>query len=321
MTKQDVRPMTCTSAAQSMFAAIQYTDKKDLSLAEVMGFTSHAFRININAENVDVAGPTGYEWRDIFPEGLRNLGFQTAYRGAPNFTPPTPNELSEAIELVQKSIDRGVPAIAWDLFIPEFGLLYGYDDDKQILMAKDFEKEGELDYEKLGRGQIGELFVLTIEDSIPIDKTSSLKGALEMILNHAHKRQHKHEKPPYQNGLAGYDAWIQAFSNRSVDPFGNAYNTLVVSDARRYAVDFLSGIVEDVQYEETVRHLASRSAAHYKKGKDSLEKLAGKFPFPDGGSPNEGVEAELAIQLLSEAKQAEQQGVELLEEMYDRLKN
>ncbi|HET7657485.1 MAG TPA: hypothetical protein VFK37_04270 [Bacillales bacterium] len=320
MTQQDVRPMTCTSAAQVMYGAIQYTDKKDLTLAEVMGFTSHAFRININAENVDVAGPTGYEWREILPEGLRNLGFQTAYRGAPNFTPPTPDELSDAIELVQKSIDRGVPAIAWDLFIPEFGLLYGYDDDKQVLMAKDFEKEGELDYEKLGRGQIGELFVLTIENSIPLDKTSSLKGSLEMILEHAHKRQHKHEKPPYQNGLAGYDAWIQAFSNRSVDPFGNAYNTLVVSDARRYAVDFLHGIEEAPQYDGTVRDLASRAAVHYHKAKDSLARLSDRFPFPGGGSPIEDGEPGHAIQMLTEAKQAEEQGVKLLEEMYGRLK-
>lgn len=156
-----------TSAAQAMWSAVKLAGKADIELYEVMGLTGHAFRININPDNVDVAGPTAYTWEKFFSLGLINLGFKTSYVRSSNLTPPTPNELTRGLNLAQKSIDRGIPAITWDLFIPEFGVLYGYNDEKQELYGKDPRQDGTLPYEKLGYGQVGELFVMILEEEIP----------------------------------------------------------------------------------------------------------------------------------------------------------
>jgi hypothetical protein len=109
---------TWTQAALSMYGALQYTDKKHMTLVDVMGYSSHAFRINIHSETVDVAGPTEFDWCTVMMQGLANLGFESKHVGEPNFTPPSPELLTEAIRLVQNSIDREIPAIAWDLFVP-----------------------------------------------------------------------------------------------------------------------------------------------------------------------------------------------------------
>lgn len=37
----------------------------------------------------------------------------------------------EAIANIRKSIDNGIPAVSWDMGVPEWGLITGYDDETQ----------------------------------------------------------------------------------------------------------------------------------------------------------------------------------------------
>ncbi len=235
-------------------------------------------------------------------------------------TPPTPEELAAGLALAQKSIDRGIPAISWDLFVSEFGVIYGYDDDKKLLQAKDVKGDGTLPYAKLGRGQVGELFVMTLDESLPVDRRSMLLGALRLIVRHARTREHELELPAFENGLAGYGAWIEAFRSGGVNEFGNAYNTAVVCDARAHAVKFLQELPArwsgDSAAERTVRELAAEAKTVF----EALAKMLPSFPFPQGGTPNDPETAKQAIGLLSEAREAEEAGVAVLERMLETLK-
>ncbi|UQZ86543.1 hypothetical protein SK3146_05836 [Paenibacillus konkukensis] len=310
-----------TSAAVAMYGAIRFTGRHELDLIDVMGYTGHAFRINIHPRNVDVAGPTGYPWGPFFAEGLGNLGFRTASVRSANLAPPTAEELTRGLNLIQASLDKGIPVIGWDLFIPEFGLLYGYDDDKKLLHAKDpkMKDGGTLPYEKLGRGEISELFVMSLEEARPFDKASALRGALAMAIHHARQREHQHELPPYMNGLAAYDGWKQAFSSRAVSEFGNAYNTVLVYDARLYAAAFMKRLQQvwdaDDELEQDIRQAAFEAERHYARVAESLKVMHTMFPFPQGGSPNDPSESMRAIERLEEAQSAEEQAVLVLERM------
>ena len=312
---------TWTTAAQAVREAIKFTGKKDVSLVDVMGYTGHAFRINIRDGDVHVSGPTAWHWGPVLTEGLLNLGIRASYLGELNFTPPTPEQLGDAIAKVQRSIDRGVPAVAWDLFIPEFGVIFGYDDEKQEFHAKDVSKEGTLPYHKLGRGEIGELFVLTVDEWFEVDKRTALAGALQIIIDHAHIQDRTF--PEYRNGLAGFDAWIGAFRKGAVDVFGNAYNTAVVCDARAYAVKFLEQIEQQWNGPEPeqreVSRLAGEAAAHYRTVYEALAELPPLYPFPQGGNPDIAANAEYSIAVLERAKAAEERGVAVLERMRDAL--
>ena len=41
----------------------------------------------------------------------------------------------EAIANIKKSIDNGVPAVSWDIGVPEWGLITGSDDDKKTALS------------------------------------------------------------------------------------------------------------------------------------------------------------------------------------------
>ncbi|XEC94201.1 hypothetical protein AB6A23_23245 [Paenibacillus tarimensis] len=311
---------TDTTAIHSM---VQYTGKAGMSLTDVMGYTAHAFRIIIDREAVEVGSYSFFDWKLHHTEALRNLGFTVQTAGKQTNIPPTPEELEEGIGYVQESLDRGIPALSWDLFIPEWGVIYGYDDERRVFRCRDIRKDGDLPYEKLGRGEVTELYVLTITGSEPADRGSMLKGALQLAVDHAHRQYAELENGSHRNGLAAYDAWIEAFANRTVDPFGNAVNTAKVWDAREFAAEFLlelsAGWEGAAPQDERLRGLAKEAAKHYGVVAGQLREMCDMFPFPQGGEPNSEPQAERALTLLRGAKAAEAEGVRKLEAMLDLL--
>lgn len=313
---------TYTSAAQSIYALLQYTDKKeDYSLTDVMGLTGHAFRINIHPENVSPAGTTMFSPTELLEKGLRVLGL-TAEHLYGFRTPAPPEKLQEAIEFAKESIDRGIPVIGWSLFIPEFGIIYGYDDEKQELYCKDIEREGALPYAKLNELPLNFVFMLRVRDSLPVDAKEAWKAALASILEFS-----RGEAPTlsqdFKHGITGYDAWMQAFRNRTIDPFGNAYNVEVVCCAREFAVQFFREFPKKwaghTPLEQEMLSLAEEAAEQYEQVADALRQMELLFPIPQGGEPNDPIYAEQAITLLTAAKAAEEQGVGTLQRMYEAI--
>lgn len=315
--------LTWTSVAAAVHGAVSYTDKKHLSLVEVMGYTGHAFRINIDPGAINAAGPTSFPGGYILRRNLCNLGFTSCL--ADPAAPIPPEKAERALALVQDSIDRGVPAISFDLFTPEFGLIYGYDDEAQLLYCKDQAKDGALPYTRFVEPKIDLLFVTTISESLPHSKYEMLRMALDMIIDHARGREWTHVfERRFAQGLAGYDAWIAVMERRCADEHGNAFNTAVIADAREFAARFLldlsfrwdgSNIVE-----RQVRQIAAEAARHYEEVAAAFAELRLMFPFPDGGQPKEGRTADRAIEWLREAKEAEAQGIAVLEKLHQFMK-
>lgn len=313
---------TFTAAAQSIYALLQYTEKQNMfTLVDVMGLTDHAFRINIQPDDVSPAGPTMFSPTELLEKGLNILGFTCEHLHA--FPTPAPPEMLEkAVKFAQETIDRGIPAIAWSIFVPEFGVIYGYDDERQEFYCKDPSHEGPLPYAKLNELPLNFVCMLRVQDSVPVDLKHAWKQSLDRIVTFAQERAPTLSKA-FRHGLAGYDAWIQALSNRTVNPFGNAYNAEVVGDAREFAAQFLWCLPAkwqgDTEADHQIRELAEKAAVHYEKVAESLLEFQQLFPHPHGGEPNEPANAEAAIRLLEQAKASEASGVAVLEQMQEVL--
>lgn len=313
---------TKTSAAAAIHAAVSYTDKKHFSLVDVMGITGHAFRMNIETDHLDVAGPTMFPGGFLIRRNLCNLGFISNLSDTDK--PFAPDKVEKVLALIQQSIDNGIPAISYDLFTPEFGLIYGYDDNEQLFYAKDVSKEGSISYSDFVENR-DMLWITTINESLPHSKYETLRMALDMIVDHARGREWQAIfAGDYVIGLAGYNAWISCMQRRNADPFGNAYNIAVISDAREFAAQFLRELVirwngENV-VERTVRKLAAEAAPHYAKAAAALIEMRDLFPFPHGGRPSDPAIADRAIERLQTAKEAEEHGVRILERLLDFMK-
>ncbi|WP_042147962.1 hypothetical protein [Paucisalibacillus sp. EB02] len=314
---------TWTSAAAAVHGSIKYTDKNYLDLVDVMGLTGHAFRINIDKKEINVAGPTSFPGGYLLRKNLTNLGFISNL--ADPTVPVPPDKLEQTIALIQESIDRGIPAIVFDLFIPEFGLIYGYDDEEKVFHAKDSSKDGVVSYEEFADAR-GVLYTTTVGESLPHSKYEMLRMALETILDHAHGREWQAVfKGKYDIGLKAYDTWIKVMEKRCGDANGNSYNIQVVSDAREFAAKFLHNLT--IKWDGTnivergVRKFAGEAAKHYEEVASYLVEMRELFPFPHGGDPSSKENAERSIELLKRAKEAEKKGIKQLEILLDFMKN
>jgi hypothetical protein len=316
---------TLTTIAQSIYGAVQFTDSKNLNLVDIMGYTSLAFRIRIDPFRVDTNGPGAHIWQPFYEKALLNLGFNSICYDPIVFPVPL-EDVKRALTLIHESLDNGVPAISFALNSPDFCIVYGYDDDRKLLHVKDSKGETMFPYEKLSEGKI---VVLVLKESYLESKSTKLRNALALILFHA-----RHREPglsEYWNGFSAYDAWINAFTQRTIDEIGNSYNIAYITDARTFALEFLKNAATSwpdddpihnrmahgtVPYKLRVAEWTSKAAAQYSKVVHCFEQLQMMFPFPQGGNPNDPEQAGKAIELLKEAKAAEENGIALLEELY-----
>ena len=221
-------------------------------------------------------------------------------------------------------MDQGYPVLAWDIFFPEFGLLYGYDDDQRLLFADECGRQDTLSYENLGRSVLEEIFVLALGESFEVTMQEQLRKSLRMILDHYEGREINSPSESVR-GIKAYDVWCDAFRGRKVEPNGNAYNIAVIMDGRKYAGEFLKEVMTSwPQAEETdirVRSLLGEAAELYVHIADNFSKLHQLYPFPQGGEPNEPSNAQQSIGLLETIKTKELRAVEILRETLNQLES
>lgn len=315
----EVKQKTWTSAGQASYAMLQYTGKKSLSLSEVMGYTTHAFRINIHPRTVSPAGPTMFDPYELVSKGLRTMGLRTLTVNEE--APVAPDQLADILSSIQSGVDTGVPVIAWNLFAPEFGLIYGYDHEKQVVYAKDLEKDGKIAYEKLN--ERNHLYFCRYFDIQDKHKVTILREALLRIIEHAQGHS-PFSSPDYMHGVEAYQAWIRAFQGAELDVVGNAYNAQVVADARYHAEQFLKKLSNEWEQATDLDKIVKETlrAAHqsYQLVAETMQQFAVQFPFPDGGEPQKPEIKLKSIELLQRAYLAEVEGVNHLKALYQLIK-
>jgi len=120
----------------------------------------------------------------------------------------------KAISIIKASIDRGIPAVSWDIGVPEWGLITGYDDDSQmfsVLAVNDGNPDPAnpalMPYDLLGKRELPILSVLTV---------TGISGKTdEQILQDTKRLAAYHLKGgewcENANGLEAYPALIRIF--------------------------------------------------------------------------------------------------------------
>jgi RNA polymerase sigma factor (sigma-70 family) len=332
-------PQTWNSAAASIHEMLGYIGSSP-SLPMVMGMSGLSFRLTILPQDIHIAGPTAYNFKEVLTRGLQHMGYRShavealASEAGLNANLVDPSMLEEkvkgkrllnprlvrALSLIRYSIHRGIPAVVWDLNIPEFGLIYGYDDAVRTLYGADFIKSGTIPYDHVGRGVNQEVFVLAAESDGMI-REMDLRAALTAVLAH-YRGEDPYTLPNTVSGLAAYSLWREALEYRRVEPNGHAYNIAVLWDARRYAGEFFREL--SVKWASIPRYsslipFCLQAEELYRNMSQRLNMLKQRFPFPEGGKPNEKFQADQAISILLEVEELERAAVvaiiALLEEM------
>ncbi|TMV52000.1 RNA polymerase sigma factor [Paenibacillus mesophilus] len=311
------------SIRNCVYYALPYVGKGHLPYDEVMAVTGHAFQINIERRKIDLCGVYMYAGTTMFPNSMMNLGHNSSLIDKFGYENMPESQVKEELyrmllDMIRDSIDRGVPALFGSGKNPQFALYYGYDDDREVFYAADTLTAMEVSYESFRNRH---LYGFVIEEAVRMDENESFRRMLAMAV--AHGRGKETTFTGIVNGLDAYDAWIEAFANRTVDAAGNAANMRNVGDMRSYAASYLRRKTNERESEasqdDAVVKLLRDASSRYSEVTEAFRQLQTMFPYPLGGEPHLRETAERAVSLLKRARAAEEAGLASLERLLDHM--
>ncbi|MFQ6019759.1 MAG: hypothetical protein ACE5KW_03285 [Dehalococcoidia bacterium] len=302
----------------------------DYSTPYLMGVSGHAFRLDVSGrvEAADASqgligpdGPTSIDYgRALAAYSRLGRGIEaiSASRGDKGYERVRDKALAE----MRRSIDRGLPAIAFDLHLPEFGIVKGYDDRERLLLVDTVltPQTGEmLPYDRWPSNQgIGWVMaILPGRKAQAADLATAEREALRFALAHAEKGEGGPGGASTHHGFAAYGYWAATLEGEAkVSGFGNAYTGQVLQAARRHAGQFLRELA--AKHPQAAPPLAEAATA-YERAALVITRFTTLFPFPQGGEVDNAAARRLGASCLREALAEEERAIAGLRTAQGRL--
>ncbi|MFS0726225.1 RNA polymerase sigma factor [Paenibacillus sp. 1P07SE] len=287
--------------------ALGTADIVNFTYTELMGISAEAFRMNM-PENCNWQGILTFDWSYAAYRTVERLGVSGVCVGRPQQTMMTPDIQLRMLSVIHGSVDRGIPAVIWNLEQNEMGFAHGYNDRSQEIHYKGYNGETRIyRYEQLGR-QAGDRPVFVFGLRRRVSPPASENTVLRAIVEHARGKE-----PPlkgYAFGLDGYRLWLAGARGRTLDLSGHAYQVAILAEAREQAAAFLERLADRSPGADRSRQLLA-AANCYKQVSKWFVQLYPRFPFGYGGSPaNRWQDIQEGLQ---GARAAEEEGIARME--------
>jgi len=224
----------------------------------------------------------------------------------------------ESLQRIRESIDRGLPAMAFDLMeMPEYGLAVGYDDGRIACLtvaAPEAPAWMDLnDWPPAAHGTWTRPEAITLLDLAPaFDRRRAEVASLRFAIEHFWAPASRDMW--LQHGKGAYEFWISTLSSslplHGAQPgLGHSYNLMVLAAARRAASDYLSGLA--IRYPEapSLRTAAQR----YAEVAGALEEGMAVLPFPGTTGLESKEQRTVLAAALRRALTAEHQAIDEIE--------
>lgn len=280
-----------------------------MSDAWLNGGTGHAFIINVHDE-VCPSGPTAWN-TEMLCTLAPNLGYrETTVFGHKRFGVAEFGAAQEAAwKMVREAVDQGFPCFGWELDIPEYYVINGYDDvGYHYVGCTCQEGAGPKPWRELGDTNIGLVEVKRVDPCPPADDATAVRDMVQLVVKHA-------SGPPewrlsgYHTGPLALLAWADALQTGKAGRFGQGYNGAVWEECRRMGVAFLK---------EAKRRLPGNADSAFDEAIEAysavqclLKHVLDAYPF-EPGAPGT-VQSDEAAALLRQAYDAESRGLEALQ--------
>jgi hypothetical protein len=305
-----------TSLVGALEGVLRYLGST-LSTSYLMGVTGHAFRIAVTAGGDGMVGGDGPKRVDyeralpLYQSVGREVTYLYTYRSR---DPRYDRHRDLIIKRIESSIDKGIPVVAYDLHLPEFGIIKGYDSKARLfavstqLSAQYGETLPYAQWPVPGRGDAVHVFL--VGKARGADRREAEARALRFAARYM--QEGEPALADVAAGFAGWARWLSAFEGDTpVSPSGNALMVQAVLSARSHAARFLREIAPD--YGPAAAAAMKQAAAAYDRLAHPLSRLATMFPYPSGGNTESPAVRWEAARYLREALACEHEAVHQLE--------
>lgn len=228
----------------------------------VAGATGTAFHIWAH-KDLCPSATSVFDWSILAP-GLEAAGWHCQYWSRLWHEEAVAEERRRAAhDAIVRALREGKVPVSWDIGIPEWGVITGFDDERKEYAALSvMAKPAPLAYEKLGKREIGILSVTIIGGRNGRDRRESLAMSLAAAIRHAEQGEWT-QRPDYQDGLPAYPLWAAALE-RLAETGGEqkmlGYYAGTYFAARHYARRYLGLALETLGDHAALRRAADSYA-------------------------------------------------------------
>ncbi|QYR23214.1 hypothetical protein KZ483_09995 [Paenibacillus sp. sptzw28] len=122
------------SFTDSLYAVLTAAGLFEGSKFMLSGLTGMAFKFTVHERLLPLSVSAYGQWGSEHQPAVNNLGILTTIDGGRTRHPTFGYYQKEAVEWVKDSLNRGIGAVYW---IPEFGVINGYDDADRVFFVQD----------------------------------------------------------------------------------------------------------------------------------------------------------------------------------------
>lgn len=255
---------------------------------DLWGFSGLAFRTQVH-RTLNPAGLFLRQWDETYPRIVRRLGFD-CFSGLRDFY-YTEDDLPQLqrgwMGNIERHLGDGLPAIAYGLHGPAFGIINGFDDvteNYRVSTFLDGQLDGPVNAQDLGSHHPPRIFVLIVTSRLEKhDPRAALLEVLRETAAHGTGAERDAKGQPVEVpadlalGGDAFDAWIQALAARNVAPhWGAAVTAGYHLEARALGAAFLRGTAKAL----LPKHAGAldEAAAHLEREAALLQGVARLFP-------------------------------------------
>lgn len=277
-----------------------------LSRGWIWGGTGYAFIINISKDACP-SGPTAWNTERISANGA-NLGYRIESVFGSTSAPDFAEKQQMAAALVRRSVDEGVPCYSWELEIPEYYVIHGYDDTGCYYNGPTaVNGAGPKLWSEFGDVGTGALEVYSVHPAEAKSDREIIRAALEFAIEHAGDSA-PWSFPNYSTGVKAFEIWADALDTGIANRHGQGYNAEVWLECRTEAAHFLKDAKERVSGGAEF----DNAIAKYSAVRDLLKLVRDRYPMPRQGESRDPVRCPETAELLRQAAEAEREALDSL---------
>ncbi len=285
----------------------------------LFGATGHAFVINLHPKAICASGPTAWRFCERLDAVAPSLGsvLETVqgYKSEPDFA----EKQQAAWDLARAALDAGNPCIGWELAIPEFYVVGGYDEIGYWFSGCQRDTPtGPKPWETLGKSGIGWLLMRAVRRAdTPLPSPAEVvKDALAFSLEMARTGAGL-TYDSYLQGPDAFEAWADALRDGRANAFGSSLNARVWAECRELAAPFLEEAHAAIP--TLPSPLVSDAQAAYARVHERLRELCERYPFDPQLPRYETLQDSEAADLMRDAATWERRGLSALEALHAAL--
>ncbi|RUT47512.1 hypothetical protein EJP82_07345 [Paenibacillus anaericanus] len=210
------------SFIDSLYAVLSAAGQFDGPKYLLSGLTGMAFKLSIHERLLPMSVTAYGQWGTEHQPAVDNLGYLTITDSGRVRHSTFRHFQQAAIQDTRQNLDQGMGVIYW---IPEFGVIHGYDDVDRVFFAKDGISSDDqiILYDNFGLNFTSFWYYQTIGEKVDIPIEQSILESLRLAIHDWDTPFKLLPGKEVANGKEAYTYWINALNSGDYDAGGAMY--------------------------------------------------------------------------------------------------